>query len=146
MLVKECLKLKNRDLVTVGPDVRVPDAMKLLLTNRISCLPVVDGDGQLIGILSDKDIFKRAYEDSHGFTGASVRDLMTTEVIVGVPEDSLDYIGGVMTKNRIRHVPILEDGRVAGLISVGDIVSSQLSHMEIENRYLRQYIKDQYPG
>ena len=146
MLVKECLKRKNRDLVTVGPDVRVPDAMKLLLTNRISCLPVVDGDGQLIGILSDKDIFKRAYEDSHGFTGASVRDLMTTEVIVGVPEDSLDYIGGVMTKNRIRHVPILEDGRVAGLISVGDIVSSQLSHMEIENRYLRQYIKDQYPG
>jgi len=146
MLVSDCLKRKNRELITVGPDVLVPEAMKLLLTNRISCLPVVDSNRQLIGILSDKDIFKRAYEDPNGFTGAAVRDLMTTEVIVGVPQDTLAYIGGVMTKNRIRHVPILDHREVVGLISVGDIVSSQLTSFEIENRYLRQYIVDQYPG
>jgi len=146
MLVSECLKRKNRDLITVGPEVKVPEAMKLLLTNRISCLPVVDDNRRLIGILSDKDIFKRAYEDSQGFTGACVRDLMTTDVIVGVPDDTLDYIGGVMTKNRIRHIPILDNREVVGLISVGDIVSSQLTSFEIENRYLRLYIKDQYPG
>jgi CBS domain-containing protein len=146
MLVRDCLKRKDRALVTVGPDVLVPEAMNLLLSNRISCLPVVNSDRQLIGILSDKDIFKRAFEDPHGFTDASVSELMTTEVIVGVPDDTMDYVGGVMTKNRIRHIPVLDNSEVIGMISVGDIVSSQLTNFEIENRYLRQYIKDQYPG
>ena len=146
MDVKECLKRKDRELVTVGPDVTVREAMKLLLSNKISCLPVVAEDQQLIGIISDKDIFRHAFEKPDAFTETAVRDLMSTNVIVGLPEDTLDYIGGVMTKNRIRHIPIIHERSVIGLVSVGDIVSSRLTSVEIENRYLRQFIKDQYPG
>ena len=146
MQVKDCLKKKNRETVTIGPDAAIPEAMDLLISNRISCLPVVQTDRQLIGILSDKDIFRHAFAQPHDFTKAKVRDLMTTDVIVGVADDSLDYIGGVMTKNRIRHVPIVDKSTLIGLLSVGDIVSSQLTTIEIENRYLRQFIKDQYPG
>jgi CBS domain-containing protein len=146
MNVKECLKRKGRELVTVGPDASVREAMKLLLANKISCLPVVAEDRQLIGIISDKDIFRHAFEKPDTFTETTVRDLMTTNVIVGLLDDTLDYIGGVMTKNRIRHVPIIRERSVIGLVSVGDIVGSRLTSVEIENRYLRQFIKDQYPG
>jgi len=146
MLVKDCLARKDHSLITVGPEVPVPQAMKLLISNRISCLPVLSGESRLIGIISDKDIFTHAFHDPAGFTKATVGDLMTTELIVGVADDSVDYIGSVMTKNRIRHVPIVENDRLIGLLSIGDVVKSQLSNMEVENRYLRQYIGDKYPG
>lgn len=146
MLVRDFMKNNPRQMITVRSDAVVAVAMGLLIDNRISCLPVVTEGNELIGIISDKDIFIETFNNPQGYAKSAVADLMSTDLIVGVVDDDFDYIGGVMTKNRIRHVPIVEDKQLVGLLSLGDIVKAQLKSMEIENRYLRQYIDDTYPG
>ena len=146
MEVKDFLKNGPRRIITAREDTPVPEAMALLIDNRISCLPVVNDATELVGIISDKDIFRATFENPLGFTKTVVGSLMTTDLIVGLTSDKFDYIAGVMTKNRIRHVPIVENKRLVGLLSLGDIVKSHLSNMEIENRYLKKYIEDSYPG
>lgn len=146
MLVKDFMKNNPREIITARGNATVAEAMALLIDNRISCLPVVNDAIELIGIVSDKDIFVEAFNNPREFTSSVIGDLMSTDLIVGLGEDTFDYIAGVMTNNRIRHVPIVENKRLVGLLSLGDIVKSQMQSMEIENRYLRQYIEDKYPG
>ena len=146
MQVKDILKSKNREVVTATTGTSVPEAMKALISNKISCLPVVSEQNELQGIISDKDIFKKVHEDPEGFCDCKVGELMSTELIVGLMEDEIAYIAGVMTNNRIRHVPIVEDSQLKGLVSVGDIVKTQMEHIKVENRYLKQYIAGDYPA
>jgi len=146
MLVKEILNSKQKKVVTATAETSIKTAMKLLLTNRISSLPVVDGSQQLVGIISDKDIFKKIYESPVDYRVFNVGQLMTVDVIVGIPEDELSYIAGLMTNNRIRHIPIVDKKQLIGIVSVGDIVKTQMEHIEIENRYLKQYLASSYPG
>lgn len=146
MKVKDVLKNKQREIITAETSTDILTAMQLLINNEVGCLPVLGYSGQLVGIISDKDIFKAIYENQDNFRSLTVGNLMTTDVLVGVPEDEIDYIGGVMTKNKIRHVPILEQGKLVGLISLGDIVMAQIKRMEIENRYLKLYMEGNYPG
>ncbi len=146
MTVKEVLDMKDRRLITVDPSTNIVEAMSKLIENKVSCLPVMEESTRLIGMISDKDIFKAVYENQSGFTRHTVGELMTTELIVGVPEDKISYIASIMTNNRIRHIPILVDDEMIGLISVGDVAKCQMSNMEVENRYLKQYIDGGYPG
>ncbi|HUV31583.1 MAG TPA: CBS domain-containing protein [Acidobacteriota bacterium] len=146
MQVKDILRTKTREVVTTPPETSVRQAMELLLNNRVGCLPVVDDSGRLRGIISDKDIFKRAYKDPGSFQGASVGELMTTDLIVGVPDDEIGYIAGIMTNNRIRHIPIVERDRLVGLVSIGDVAKTQMDDIKTENRYLKQYLNGSYPG
>jgi CBS domain-containing protein len=146
MQVRDVLAGQPRALVTIRPAASVMEAMELLIVNQISALPVVDGAGALVGIISDKDIFKRIYTEPAHFPQAEVRDLMTTDLIVGILEDDLAYIAGIMTTNRIRHVPVIDNGRLVGLVSVGDIVKTQMESAQVENRYLWQYISGSYPA
>ena len=146
MLVKDILNCKQKSVVTATTDTTIKAAMELLLTNRISCLPVVDENRQLVGIISDKDIFKKVYETPVDYRVFKVGQLMTVDVIVGLPDDELAYIAGLMTNNRIRHIPILDKDMIIGIVSVGDIVKTQMEHIEIENRYLREYLASGYPG
>ncbi len=144
MLVKDILKCKQKGLVTATPNMTIRQAMELLIKNRISSLPVEDDDGKLIGIISDKDIFRKIYETRGDYRVFTVGQLMTTDLIIGLPEDELSYIAGLMTHNRIRHIPIVEKDRLIGIISVGDIVKTQMENMEVENRYLKQYLSGSY--
>ena len=146
MKVKEVLKIKDRETITVDPGTNVTAAMKVLLDNKVSCLPIVDDQGSLVGILSDKDIFRKVYNDPDNFRNSPVGELMSTNLIVGLPDDDMTYIAGIMTQNRIRHVPIVTEQQIVGLISVGDVVKLQIENVEIENRYLKQYIDGGYPG
>jgi CBS domain-containing protein len=146
MLVKDFLKNRNRDVFTATASMIIPDAMELLVSNRIGCLPVINENGKTIGIISDRDIFRAVYKDNIGFKNLKVGDLMTTHLIIGVPDDDLGYIGGVMTKNHIRHIPIVDNDRLVGLVSVGDVVKSHIDTIEVENRYLKTYISGDYPG
>jgi CBS domain-containing protein len=84
------------------------------------------------------------HKDIRGFMKMSVGEIMTTELMIGVGEDDIQYIGGVMTQNRIRHVPIVEDDNLVGLISVGDVVKAHIDEVEVENRYLKTYITGSY--
>jgi CBS domain-containing protein len=146
MKVREFMQKNERRIITARESTPIPAAMSLLLQNRISCLPILNDKSELVGIISDKDIFRAAFDDPRGFTELAVKQLMTTNLLVGLEDDNLDYIAGVMTNNRVRHVPIVENKRLIGLLSLGDIVKSQLKDFQIENRYLWKYIKDEYPG
>ena len=146
MKVRDILKGKARDTITVRPETKISEAMRLLIVNKISCLPVVNESTNLLGIISDKDIFNKIYDDPDNFRASTVIDLMSKDLIVGVPDDEVSYIAGVMTNNRIRHVPIVENKQLAGLVSVGDVVKTQMENIQIENRYLKQYIDGSYPG
>lgn len=146
MLVKDILKDKQREVISVSEDTSIDTAMQKLLQDQISCLPVIDESGSLIGIVSDKDMFKVAYENDKGFKQMKVKDIMTTDLIVGVIEDEIEYIAAIMTNNRIRHVPVMSEGKMVNLLSLGDIVKAQLRDLKVTNRYLRMYIEGSYPG
>jgi len=146
MLVRDILKSKQRGIVTVSRDASVGEAMDLMISHRISCLPVAYGDYELEGIISDKDIFRSIHKNPNGFTTLKVADLMTVNVIVGLADDDVSYIAGIMTNNRIRHVPIVDNRRVVGLVSIGDVAKTQMESVEVENRYLKQYISGDYPA
>ncbi len=139
MIVSGILK-PERKIVTTSPSTGIVEAMQALIDNKISCLLVLGESGELVGIISDKDIFSKIYRHQDDFTKFTVKDVMTTDLIIGVPEDDVNYIAGLMAKNDIRHVPIMENQKLAGLISAGDVVKAQMKHMQIENRYLKMYM------
>ncbi|UCD17125.1 MAG: CBS domain-containing protein [Candidatus Zixiibacteriota bacterium] len=139
MLVKALMRSKKRELITVRPGTTIDEAMGVLITNNIGCLPVIDDNETLVGIISDKDIFKKIHETKGDYRDLTVEDVMTTSLIIGLPDDDLSYIAGVMDKNWIRHVPIVEGDTLLGLISQRDIIKAQAENKEIENRYLKLY-------
>ena len=146
MLVKDILQSKPKTIFTAEPSTPIQQAMELLVHNRISCLPILNAKKELVGIVSDKDIFKLLYESPQTAATSTVSAVMSKDVLVGLPTDDIGYIAAIMTNNRIRHVPIMEGKQLIGLLSVGDIVKTQMAHIETENRYLRQYIDGTYPA
>lgn len=140
MLVKNLLESKPRDVISATPRTTMDDAMDLLIRNNIGCLPVIDEGGDLVGIVSDKDIFKKVHETKGQYHELTVRDIMTTNPVVGLPDDDINYIAGVMKKNWIRHVPIVHEGDVVGLVSLRDILKTISKTTDIENRYLKMYM------
>ena len=139
MLVKALLANKPREIITARPSTTVDEAMDLLISNGIGCLPVVDEAGKPIGIVSDADIFKKIHQTKGNYHDLNVEDVMTTNLIVGLPTDELSYIAGVMTKNWIRHVPVVEGDVMVGLVSLRDIIKTQAENIDAENRYLKLY-------
>jgi CBS domain-containing protein len=141
MRIRDILRTKGHDVVTVGPDQPVLAAVRILAEHRIGALVVRSRD-QVEGIISERDILNLAASDPARLTSERVADVMTTEVIVGVPEDDLDYVMNIMTQNRIRHLPIVdEDGGLVGLVSIGDVVNAVRRSVEAENRHLKEYIQ-----
>ncbi len=139
MLVKTLLKDNKKDLITARPDMSIDEAMNLLITKNIGCLPIIDGEDQLVGIISDKDIFRRIHETGGQYHDLKISDVMTTALILGFLDDDLTYIAGIMDKNWIRHVPIVDGDALIGLVSQRDIIRAQAENREIENRYLKLY-------
>ncbi len=145
MTVQELLHAKTSVIHTIEKHETIVKAMECLLHNQISCLPIIENNS-LIGIISDKDIFRAIFENRSHFDELTVSNFMATDLIVGVAEDNIEYISNLMTKNRIRHIPIVNEQKLTGLISIGDIVKAKEKDMVFENRYLKQYIDGSYPG
>ncbi|UCD62681.1 MAG: CBS domain-containing protein [Candidatus Zixiibacteriota bacterium] len=141
MLVKSILETKAQNVITARPSNTLHEAMDMLIKNKIGCLPVVDDNEKIIGIISDTDIFRKIHETEGKYQSLKVSDLMTKELIVGLPTDELDYIAGVMEKNYIRHVPIVDDDHVIGIVSLRDIHKTYVRNKEIETRYLMDMLE-----
>ena len=140
MTIRDILRQKGSDVVTVTPDMTVLDAMRELVRHGIGAVLVVQA-GETLGILSERDLLRHGARDPRPATETTVRDIMTTNLVVGVPDDSVDYVMEIMTRNRIRHLPVIDDGRLAGILSIGDVVNALRTTVEAENRYLRDYIQ-----
>lgn len=144
MKVKEILRKKPSTLITTTADQTLHQASQLLAEHNIGALVVVDHEGAPIGILSERDIVRNLARLKAGVVDYSVDDAMTKDIIIGFPDDELSYVSGVMTDKRIRHLPIMDDQKLIGIISIGDVVKSQLDNMVMEAHTLRQYITGGY--
>jgi CBS domain-containing protein len=140
MKIRDILRTKGADVITVGPDQPVLAAVQILSEHRIGALVVREGD-EIAGIISERDVLNLVARNPSLVNEARVRDVMTSNVIVGVADDELDYVMGIMTQNRIRHLPIVDDSTLAGMISIGDVVNAVRSDVESENRHLKDYIQ-----
>lgn len=148
MRISDILREKGHDVATIGTGSSVHEAVRTLNEHRIGALVVTGDEGSVQGIVSERDVLRTAAEtwDSGAERAERLRDrpvtgIMTRDVICAVPDDDLDYAMGIMTQNRIRHLPIMEDGRLVGIISIGDVVRSCLSQAAYENRMLKDYVQ-----
>lgn len=139
MKIRAILDAKGSDVVTIRPDAPVPEAMRVLVQHNIGSLVVFEGE--LLGIITERDLLRAAAADPQRLGQASVRELMTTEVITVGPHAKIEDVMDTMTENRIRHLPIVEDGQLRGMISIGDVVNTLRKSVEAENRYLHAYIE-----
>jgi CBS domain-containing protein len=140
MNIRSILDRKGYDVVTALPGQTLLQVLRTLVERNIGAVVVTDGD-DIRGILSERDILRLAAVDPSAFADLPAAEVMTTEVVIGLPDDGLDYVMDVMTRNRIRHLPIVEDGRLRGIVSIGDVVNACRSQVEAENRYLHDYIQ-----
>ena len=124
MNIAAILATKGSRVVTAKPEHTIRHALRLLADHNIGALVVVDEQEAPVGILSERDIVRETARSEQLFTGV-VRTLMTRDVVIGTPQDDLAAVGRTMTERRIRHLPIVEGGRLVGMISIGDIVKAQ---------------------
>jgi CBS domain-containing protein len=125
MNIASILAQKGSRVVTGRPEQSIRQALSLLAEHNIGALVVVDETGVPTGILSERDIVREAARDERLFA-RTVGEIMTRDVIVGVPEDDLRAVRRTMTERRIRHVPVIADGRLVGIVSIGDVVKAEL--------------------
>jgi CBS domain-containing protein len=111
------------------------------MQHRIGALLVRDAHGAVVGIISERDVLRECLHRSGELGRILVTDAMTRDLVVCEPDDEVDYAMAIVTKNRVRHLPVMDGGAVAGMISIGDLVKSSLDAVEYENRYLREYIQ-----
>ena len=145
MKVKDIIAKKGSTVFTSPITISIKEALDNLIMNKVGSLVIVDDEKNPVGIITERDILNLANRDNN-WHSLPVQGNLTTNFIVGIPEDHVEYIMSLMTINRIRHVPILDEGRLAGLISIGDIVKAQLKDIKAENRYLNDYIMGKYPA
>jgi CBS domain-containing protein len=111
------------------------------MQHRIGALLVRDATGTACGIISERDVLRECLHRSADLGRIPIREAMTTDLVVCLPDDEIDYAMGIVTKNRVRHLPIMDGDRVVGIISIGDLVKAGLEEAEYENRYLKEYIQ-----
>ncbi len=140
MAVAQILSRKGSAVVTVTPSETLQGVVKLLAQNRIGAVVVLDGKGGLAGIVSERDVVRALSEHGGGAMGKTVADIMTKKVRTCTPQDTEGELMGLMTEHRIRHLPVLEGGKLAGMISIGDVVKLRIESIEREAEEMKSYI------
>ena len=140
------LKRKGSFVATVFPDASIREAMRVLIKHRVGSLVVLSETREVIGIITERDIFQLTYEHEGKIMDIPVSAVMTTNLIVALPSDSLDFLKAMITENHIRHLPVMDNGKLVGVVSIGDIIREEVSEAAVENRYLKDYIAGVYPA
>lgn len=139
MRIADVLRDKGSAVATVGPSTTVAGLIGELATHNVGALPVVQ-DGRLIGIVSERDVVRRLHGGGAAVLDAVVGDIMTTGVTTCGPGDSVSDLALVMTRGRFRHLPVVVDGVLAGIVSIGDLVKVRIDLLESERAQLQSYI------
>ena len=140
MKIRDILRHKGHDVVTASTGDSVLQAVRVLVDHNIGGVVVVDG-GEVIGILTERDILRLVARKPDELQALDVGQVMTRDVIKLAPDDDLAHVMEVMTENRIRHLPVIEGGRLAGIVTIGDVVNAFRRVAEDENVHLKQYIQ-----
>ena len=140
MTVRKILNLKGSDVVTIAPEKKLLDAIALLSKHRIGALIVTGNNKEVVGVLSERDIVRLLSNKDNNRFENTVASAMTSAVKSCRPDDTIQQIMQVMTAGRFRHMPVVENGKLAGVISIGDVVKLRLEEMERESEHLKEYI------
>jgi CBS domain-containing protein len=148
--VGDLLKEKGNTVYTIENTKKLKDSVKMFNEKRIGALIVLNAEEEIQGIVTERDILMRLAQTEGEIKDMSVKMVMTPKekLIVGTPDDNIEYIMKVMTSNRIRHIPIVggeKQTKLEGLISIGDVVKALLSDVGYENKLLKDYIEGAYP-
>ena len=118
----------------------VESLTRVLAKNRIGAILIVDDDGKLAGIVSERDIVRAISSDGREILDNPASSIMTSKVVTCTPQDKVTALMGLMTENRIRHLPVMEDGQIKGVISIGDVVKARIEEAERAAAEMQQYI------
>lgn len=138
-LVKHLLDAKGHDTLSIGPDASVLNAIKLMAEKGVGALVIMQGDA-LAGIVTERDYARKVILKDRSSHETPVRDIMTTNVLTASNDDNVEHCMNLMTDKRVRHLPVVEDGKVVGIISIGDLVKAVIADQKQEIEHLEQYI------
>lgn len=141
MRIADVLRNKGADVATIAPAATVADLLDGLARRNVGAMVVLDGGGAVAGIVSERDVVRKLHEFGHGVLEMPVSAIMTAVVATCGPDASVDDLSELMTDNRVRHVPVLVDGRLAGIVSIGDIVKTRMDELKTEQEQLQAYIQ-----
>jgi CBS domain-containing protein len=141
MNVKTILSTKGANVITIDPNATLEAAIAILAKHRIGALVVLGADQRIIGILSERDIVRALAERGAGALTTPLAQVMTRKVVTCGENETVGGIMEQMTTGKFRHVPVLEQDRLVGIVSIGDVVKHRLSEMEHESAALRDYIQ-----
>jgi CBS domain-containing protein len=137
--ISDILRYKGAEIVTIGPAETVTTLLDVLAEHNIGALVVVDA-GEVVGIVSERDVVRRIAERGAQLLDAQVDQIMTSVVATTTSTDSVDSVAGTMTERRVRHMPVLDNGKLVGIVSIGDVVSSRIRQLEQDRGQLEHYI------
>jgi CBS domain-containing protein len=140
MKVKDLLDTKGKDIVSIDADSSVEDAIRSMHSRKISAIMVME-NGKAVGIFTERDVV-RSYIAAAGksFHDIPVREVMIKDLIVAIPEEELDEVSATMVEKNIRHLPVVENHKVIGMLSIRDIIQTQVKKLTTEIHYLKDYI------
>ncbi len=143
MYLREILNSKGHTVHTIDSSATLEDVVQKLVRHNCGSLVVVDpksSSGRMVGIITERDILRACASHKAALSALKVSDTMTANVVIGGPDDAVEDTMGLMTDKRIRHLPVMEEGQLLGLISLGDIVKMQHDQLTMENHYLKNYL------
>src|SRR4051812_11656575 len=140
MRISEILRSKGGDVATIEPDAKVRQLLALLAEHNIGAVVVSTNGTTIEGIAFERDVVRRLNERGAGLLDAPVSSIMTATVRTCAPGDKVEDLRATMTEHRIRHVPVVRDGKLAGIVSIGDVVKSAIAELETEPGQLVDYI------
>ncbi len=141
MRIADVVKHKGAGVVTVRTDASVADLIALLGEHRIGAVVVSDDGSTVDGIVSERDIVKNLRTEGAGLLDAPVSAIMTSEVHTCAPDEHIESLAELMTEHRIRHIPVVTDGALQAIVSIGDVVKSRIDALQSERDQLRDYIQ-----
>jgi CBS domain-containing protein len=138
--IADLLRHKGSDVATVPPGISVAGLLEDLDRHNVGAMVVSDEAGTVVGIVSERDVVRKLHERGAELLHAHVSEIMTTSVVTCEPTETVDSLASIMTERRIRHMPVVSDGRLVGIVSIGDVVKSRLDEIEREAEEMREYI------
>lgn len=139
MRISDVLRSKGSAVATVTETTTVIGLLAELATHNIGAMVVVR-DKDVVGIVSERDVVRKLHENGPDLLRLHVSDIMSSVAVTCAPADAVDDLSALMTNNRVRHVPVLDDGRLAGIVSIGDVVKNRMEELQAEHEHLQAYI------
>lgn len=140
-MIAHLLASRSGEIISVKSGTPVSEAVALLAERRIGAVPVLDENGQVVGIMSERDVIYNLKDNGSGILDWSVEQVMTSPVVSVEADSTLIGALALMTRRRIRHLPVVKDGQMVGIVSIGDLVKARIDNIEAEAEAMREYIQ-----